>query len=420
MKMVIWIKLVLESFRFAWTALRMNVFRTVLSLLGVTVGIFAIIAVFTVVDSLEFSIKNSFSFLGEKVIRVEKWPFGLGGEYPWWKYMRRPLATHYDYDFLKSNLEEYEAITISAGRSNQTINRKNNSINSVSVIGISDGYNDVYEIPIEKGRYLTYQEIINGRNVAVIGVNIVEALFPNEDPLGKQIKIRGLKHYVVGIMEREGEAFLGGLPSKDDNCFIPYSDYSKMFYSGHRFGGGATIAIKGTDSDVGLMKLEHEVKGLMRQKRGLKPREEDNFAINRPEALQNFIGSTFDVMTIAGWMIGGFSILVGGFGIANIMFVSVKERTHIIGIQKSLGAKNYFILFQFLFESVFLSVIGGGVGLLLVYLLSFMSLGTLELTLTIRNIAIGLGVSTIIGTLAGIIPAALAARLDPVIAIRSN
>ena len=147
---------------------------------------------------------------------------------------------------------------------------------------------------------------------------------------------------------------------------------------------------------------------------------EDDFAINRPEALQNFIGSTFDVITIAGWMIGGFAILVGGFGIANIMFVSVKERTHIIGIQKSLGAKNYFILFQFLFESIFLSVIGGGVGLLLVYLLSLTSLGTLELTLTFRNIAIGLGVSSMIGTLAGIIPAALAARLDPVIAIRSN
>jgi len=159
---------------------------------------------------------------------------------------------------------------------------------------------------------------------------------------------------------------------------------------------------------------------LMRRKRGLKPKEEDNFALNRPEAIANFIGNTFDIIGVAGWVIGSFSILVGGFGIANIMFVSVRERTNIIGIQKSLGAKNYFILFQFLFESVFLAVLGGGIGIVLVYLLSLVSLGSLELTLTINNIALGLGVSAIIGMASGIIPAALAARMDPVIAIRTQ
>ena len=158
----------------------------------------------------------------------------------------------------------------------------------------------------------------------------------------------------------------------------------------------------------------------MRTKRGLRPKEEDNFALNRPEAIANFIGSTFDVIGLAGWFIGGFSILVGGFGIANIMFVSVRERTNIIGIQKSLGAKNYFILFQFLFESVFLSVLGGGFGILMVWLLSFVSLGSLDLILSFSNIALGLGVSAIIGMASGIIPAAMASRLDPVIAIRTQ
>ncbi len=388
-------------------------------MLGVTVGIFVVIAVFTVVDSLESSIKNSFSFLGDTIVRVEKWPFGLGGEYPWWKYMRRPLATYEDFAFLDDNLTQYDAITISNARGGQIVKFENNSYNDATIIGIGTGYNEVYDIPVEKGRYFTNAEIGNGRNVALIGSNVATTLFPNQEPIGKELKIRGLKHVVVGVMEFEGEPFLGGLPSNDENIFIPYGDYSKMYYSGRRFGGGATISIKGLVTDVGLVELENEVRGLMRAKRGLKPKDEDDFAINRPEALQSFIGSTFDVITFAGWMIGGFSILVGGFGIANIMFVSVRERTNIIGIQKSLGAKNYFVLFQFLFEAVFLSVIGGGVGLLLVYLISFISLGTLELTLTFRNVIIGLGVSSAIGTLAGIIPAALAARLDPVIAIRS-
>lgn len=185
-------------------------------------------------------------------------------------------------------------------------------------------------------------------------------------------------------------------------------------------GINPTIAAKGKGEDVGLVALENEMTGLMRAKRGLKPTEEDNFSLNKTEFLQNAIGSIFDVISVAGWVIGGFSILVGGFGIANIMFVSVRERTNIIGIQKSLGAKNYFILFQFLFEAVCLSLIGGGTGILLVFFLSFVQLGSLELVLSFSNILLGLGVSSIIGVVAGIVPATLAARMDPVEAIRTT
>ncbi|MDZ7649756.1 MAG: FtsX-like permease family protein [Cytophagales bacterium] len=178
--------------------------------------------------------------------------------------------------------------------------------------------------------------------------------------------------------------------------------------------------MKGKETDIGLVELESEARGLMRVKRGLKPIMKDTFALNRPEAIANAISGVFDVLSIAGWIIGGFSMLVGGFGIANIMFVSVKERTSIIGLQKSLGAKNYFILFQFLFESIFLSLIGGlWLDCFWFGCLTLAPFGSLQVILSAKNIVLGLGVSSTIGLIAGIIPAAMAARLDPVIAIRA-
>jgi putative ABC transport system permease protein len=413
------IRLTLESFRFAWNALRSNLLRTVLSLLGVTIGIFAIIAVFTIVDSLERSVKDSLNFLGSNNINVEKWPYGFGGgPYPWWKYMKRPQPTYTDYQYLLENGDSFEALTISARRGGVTAKQKNNSTSS-DLVGVAFDHKDVYEIPLEKGRYFTRLEADAARNVAIIGSRIAKDLFPYEDPVGKTINMRGLKYYVIATIKEEGEGFLG-TPSNDDNIYVPYKTFLKLYYSGARDGIGSTITAKGKASDIGLVELEYELRGLMRQRRGLKPKQEDDFALNRPEALVNFISSTFDVLGVAGWVIGSFSILVGGFGIANIMFVSVKERTNIIGIQKSLGAKNYFILFQFLFEAIFLSVIGGGTGIFLVYLISFVSLGTLDLQLTIGNVVLGLGVSAVIGMASGIIPAATASRLDPVIAIRTQ
>lgn len=393
--------------------------RTTLSLLGVTIGIFSIIAVFTIVDSLEKSIKESFSFLGANVIYVEKWPYGLGGEYPWWKYMKRPPVNYKEFEFLESNLKSQEALSIFAVKGGTLIKRENNSINNVGILGVTLGHNQVFDMEIIEGRYFTEQEVENARNVAIIGADIVEALFPFGNALGKEIKIKGLKYIVIGIMKREGESLLG-MPSSDNSCFIPYKGFQKLYYTGGMFGINSRIAIKGSEEDKGLVKLENELTGLMRARRGLKPLEEENFALNRPESIANFLTDIFNVITFAGWVIGGFSILVGGFGIANIMFVSVKERTHIIGIQKSIGAKSYFILLQFLFEAIFLSVIGGGVGILLVYFLTFISLGSLEIVLSLKNILIGLGVASAIGTLAGVIPAGLAARLDPVIAIRTQ
>ncbi len=417
------LKQIYESFRFAGKALRSNILRTILSLLGVTVGIFAIIGVLTFVDSLEKNVKDSLNFLGTDVIYVDKWPFtaDASGEYRWWDFWMRPNPSLKEFEFLEKTMKHQSGITIFGGRGNQVFRYGSNSISNVRLLGGNEGYNTVFEVNVESGRYFTPEEISAGRNVALIGYEIAQSLFPNTDPIGKVMKVRNLKYVIIGTIKKEGQSFLG-TPSADYTALIPYQSFRRLFQTGTGAWDELTsrIGVKGYPSDVGLVELENELRGILRVRRGLQPTEKDNFALNRPEAIANVISGVFDVLGIAGWIIGGFSILVGGFGIANIMFVSVKERTPIIGLQKSLGAKNYFILFQFLFEAIFLSLIGGVAGLLLVYPITLIPMGSLVLTLSTQNIVLGLCVSSAIGIICGIVPAALAARMDPVAAIRST
>ena len=415
------LKLILESFRFAWNALRMNILRTTLSLLGVTIGIFAIIAVFTLVDSVEKNIKESLSFLDASNLDIRRFPYDFGPNIPWWEYLKRPYTNYEEYDFLRKNLKNDLGITIFAVTGGETIKHESNSYNDATLFGIAYTHQDVYDMAsdIEFGRYYTEQEATNGKNVALVGYTIANKLSPDGIILGKKIDIKGLKFTVIGILEEEGESIFGD-SGNDEQVYLPYHAFKKIFYSGRNRGIETLVSVKGKPDDIGLVELEAEITGLLRTKRGLRPKQKNDFSVNRQDAVMNIIGSTFDVIGIAGWAIGGFSILVGGFGIANIMFVSVRERTHIIGIQKSLGAKNYFILFQFLFEAIFLSLIGGGIGISMVYLLSLVSLGNLDLVLTFGNTVLGFGVAGVIGVVSGIIPALMAARLDPVIAIRTQ
>lgn len=415
----IFIRLFYESFRFAWRALTQNPLRTILSLTGVTIGIFAIIAALTVVDSLQKNIRDSLSFLGTNVLYVEKWPYIFSPNAPFWVYEKRPLVTYNEYQYLENNLQNADAVSLFAVRGGVVARHRNNSMGGLNLMGITYSQQDVYEFEIEKGRYFSPNEVDFARNVALIGSEVAATLYPISEPIGSELTIRGRRYTVVGVMKEEGETLLN-TPSSDRSIYVPLGAYRKSFYTGKYRGDYTLIALKGRETDVGLVNLESEVRGIMRKYRGLRPADEDNFAINRPEAITNALQGMFDVLTMAGWFIGIFSILVGAFGIANIMFVSVSERTGIIGIQKSLGAKNYFILFQFLFEAIFLSLIGGLMGLFFVYLGTFIPLGSFKLLLMFKNIALGIGISSVVGLLAGIVPAAMASRLDPVVAIRAN
>ncbi len=416
------LRLTFESFRFALDALKSNLLRTILSLLGVTVGIFAIIAVFTVVDSLESSIRRSMDFVGDKVIYVGKWPWTFGPDYPWWKYFNRPVPNVREFQELQRQLgPNHKGVAIFAANGGNTLSAGSNSVSDCALQGVSYEYRVVSNVPVADGRYFTPLEMEAARPVAILGATIAENLFPQGNAVGREFKVRGQKFVVIGVMEKEGKKLLD-TPSNDTNCLIPYTMFTKLFaMSANGMGGPtASLGVKGRDDDPGLMDLEYEMRGVMRNIRGLKPREADNFALNRPEMFASAISKLFGVIGIVGAVIGSFAMLVGGFGIANIMFVSVRERTNIIGIEKSLGAKNFFILFQFLFEAVCLCLIGGGAGIVLVWLITLVPQDALPLTMSAARVTLGLLVSVGIGVIAGIVPAVMAANLDPVIAIRAK
>ena len=415
------IRLVWESLLMAIQSVTVNRLRAMLSLLGITIGIFAIIAVFTIVDSLEKNIRESVDSLGSDVLYVQKWPWTLPEgetEFAWWKYMNRPLASLDEFEFIKDHSKGAKNVAfISAvGRG---IEYGNNSIDRAGIAGVTDEFKDIRAFELKEGRYFSPIEMNAGRNVTVIGSTIAKELFEGSNPIGKHIKIFGSKVLVIGVVEKEGQGTFSG-QILDDVAMLPLNFYMR-YIDVRREYADPQIWVQARPS-VGVEELTFEVTQLLRSYRRLKPADEDNFALNQTSLLNNQLDQLFAVLKVAGFFIGIFSIIVGGFGIANIMFVSVKERTHIIGIQKALGAKRYFILFQFLFESIMLSVAGGIIGLLIIFLgaTAINLSGDFSVYLTMNNILLGIGISSAIGLVSGIFPAWQGARMDPVVAINTT
>ena len=397
-------RLIFESFSFAGNSLIENKLRTFLSLLGITIGIFAIISVFTVIDSLENYIRNSLNSLGNNMLFIQKWPWTPPEgetEYPWWRYLNRPVP----------KLDETEEILKRSGLTdngvflvgfNSTVQYGGSSSENTEVLATTHGLLDLWNLELERGRYFTEEESRSGSPMALIGSELVKRLFEGSNPLGKEIKVHGYRMIVIGIYKEKGADRFGTSMDKRVHVTVPFAAQMVDFRNRDM---GQTINVKARPG-VDKEHFKAELEGLMRSIRRLKPMEENNFALNEISVISSSLDAFFAVFNIAGSIIGGFSILVGGFGIANIMFVSVKERTWIIGIQKSLGAKRYFILMEFIFESVILSLLGGAVGLLLAFagasIVSFVS--EMTLTFSFGNILLGLFVSATIGVLAGFLP----------------
>ena len=411
------IRLIRESAIMAVHALVANKLRTFLSLLGVTIGIFAIVTVFTAVDSMESSVKGSVDKLGSNVISIQKWPWAFGSDYPWWKYWQRPVASYEEMELLSERSQLAGDVAFMAQITAASLRWKGNSVENCEIEVVSHDYQDVTNFELEDGRYFTEAESKGGYAVALVGHEVAKNLYPGTSPIGKTISGKGRKARVIGVFAKEGESIIGS--SRDDKVVIPVN-YGRKFIDIKTDRANPRILVRARNG-ISNDQLMDDLRGHMRAIRKLRPLEEDDFALNETKLLTAQVGQLFNVVSMVGAIIGGFSILVGGFGIANIMFVSVRERTPIIGIQKSLGAKNYFILIQYLTESVMLCLLGGLIGVLLVYLTTLLSgQFEFEMHMSSGNIITGLVISAGIGLVSGLFPAAAAARLDPVEAIRSG
>lgn len=409
------LKVISEAVLQALQQLAGNKLRTLLSLLGIMIGILCIIMVFSAVDSLESNIRSSFDKLGDDVIYISKFPWGEDPGDNWWKYSRRPNPNYDDFVALQEKLDGYDAIAYSSFIGSKTIKHRKDEASNIFVVGASHQYNSIFRLTMAEGRFFSPTESQLGSNKIVIGYEVAEALFGTNQAVGKKVKIMGRMFQVIGVIKKEGNSLIN-IINYDQGVIIPLNAARKMFDVKNR---GASISVK-AGAGLDLDQLQDQITSVLRNKRKIKPKEESNFSLNRLTIISQALDGFFAILTIAGLIIGGFATVVGMFSVANIMFVSVKERTNIIGIKKALGAQPYIILIEFLIEAIILCLLGGLLGLGVVWLLAYVVTNILEFNifLSTKNIILGISLSIIIGVLAGIIPAFIASRMDPVEAMR--
>ncbi|HRI19583.1 MAG TPA: ABC transporter permease [Panacibacter sp.] len=409
-----------NSFKLSLQELGNNKLRSALSLTGIAFGIFCIIGVLATVGSLESKVQTDVASLGTNTVYIDKWQYGGGdGDYPWWKYINRPSPKYEEVKFIKdrSTLAKHVGYFNST---NTNVSHENFQVNNVGIYGVNPEFTEIQTVDIAYGRYLNETEFTRGNPVCVIGYVVAEQLFEKaERAIDKTVTFDGKKVIIVGVIKKQGQSFVGGFDY--DNCMmLSYRTYASIYDVDANFSQ-PFIIVNGMDN-IPTKALIDELEGIMRQARRLSPKQEDNFSLNDINFFSQQVSGFFGSVNIGGWAIAGLSLIVGAFGVANIMFVTVRERTSQIGLKKAIGAKSRTILTEFLIESAFLCLLGGLFGLLMVWLLALALSTVLPFPIIIAPniISLAFSICVILGIMSGIIPASIAAKMNPVVAIRSK
>jgi putative ABC transport system permease protein len=408
-----------ESFLQAFQQLTANKLRSFLSLLGIMIGIFCIIAVKSAINSLEDNVRRSFDKLGNDVVFVSKMPWNEDPNQNYWKYSRRPVPGFREYKALTENLTTAKLVTYSFFTGMKTVKYGNNSVERTLCVAITGEYDEFHKLEYEAGRFFSPTEYSMGLNRVILGYKVAQELFGDKDPIGREVKLYGREMTVIGVLKESGKDLIK-VYNYDNAVMISFELARAMVNTKSNFAWAGNLQIKANDG-VSETQMKDDIVINMRKLRYLKPREDNNFALNSSSMFSEGINAVFSALNGAGYVIGGFALLVGIFSVANIMFVSVKERTNVIGIKKALGAKQWVILLEFLIESIVLCVIGGVMGLILVWLTlkGFSAISDFEMYVSFNNMVVTLIMAVIAGVIAGFIPALQASKMDPVEAIRA-
>jgi len=412
------LEIIWSSLKIALQEFRSNKLRTFLSLFGVTIGIFCIISVLSTVGSLEQAIQRDIKSLGSNTVYIDKWEYSGGNDYPWWKYVKRPEPKQEEMKALKLKVPSAANIAFEI-ETNNSIEFEDNIVNNISYYGVTEDFFNIQKVEVTLGRNLLQTDHDYSSNSVLIGNEVARALFGTpENAVGKAVKIKdGKTANIIGLIKKQGKSILETW--QFDNCLIMTTGFLKQMIP--EKWGNPKIIVQGKEG-IPMEMLRDELAGAMRSLRKLKPREADDFSLNDIDSFSKFASDIFSGVNKGGWAIAALSLVVGMFGVANIMFVTVRERTSQIGLKKAIGAKRSTILTEFLLEAAFLCILGGLIGLLLVFILTQIFSAVLGFTvfISLDIMFLAIGICVIVGVLAGIIPATIAARMDPVVAIRSK
>jgi putative ABC transport system permease protein len=399
-----------EGFKIAWSSLWANKMRAFLTTFGIVIGIVSVTTMATLIDGVNRGFESSLNMLGQNVVFVQKWPWSFGPNYNWWDYInRREMQVSYadQIQEMTGSVEAAAAVMFTS----DTVRFEAETAERVDIIGASPAYVITSSVEIKNGRFYTEEDNRAARNVAVLGSGVAEVLFGERDPVGRTIRVLGQRFEVIGVMEEQGN-FLG-LESFDNQVIVPVQTFGKIM------GFRRFVQLRVKFADAAIMEDgEYELEGAMRRIRRLEPGQDNDFAINKLDMFRQQYRIMTGTIYAIGFFLTALALFIGGIGVMNIMFVSVKERTKEVGIRKAIGAKSSEILYQFLVEAVVICTFGGIIGIIFsigtTYLVNTFLVAYLDWTTVVWALVI----CTLTGVIFGFLPAYKAAKADPIESLR--